>query len=55
MDAWIAFARSGDPSTGDLAWPRFEAATRSTMLLDAECRVVEQPREQERLCWEGRR
>lgn len=55
MDAWIAFARSGDPGTADLAWPRFEAAKRSTMLLDAECRVVEQPREQERLCWEGRR
>jgi para-nitrobenzyl esterase len=55
MDAWIAFARDGDPSTAELPWAKFEASKRSTMLLDADCRVVENPREEERLCWEGKR
>lgn len=33
--AWIAFARTGDPSTGTLpAWPRWTAATRATMIFD---------------------
>ncbi len=55
MDAWIAFARSGDPSTTELPWPKFDASKRCTMLLNAECQAVEKPREEERLCWEGKR
>ena len=55
MDAWLAFARSGDPSTSQLPWPKFDTSKRCIMLLDAECRAVENPREEERLCWEGRR
>jgi para-nitrobenzyl esterase len=40
MDAWIAFARGGDPSTGELgAWPRFDVAQPSAMLLSRAPRV----------------
>lgn len=40
-DAWIAFARHGDPSHDGLPpWPRHGAAG-ETMLLDATCRVVD--------------
>ncbi|HJR23897.1 MAG TPA: carboxylesterase family protein, partial [Acidimicrobiales bacterium] len=34
MDAWLAFARTGDPSTGSLPWPRHDPATRPTMVFD---------------------
>jgi para-nitrobenzyl esterase len=52
-DAWVAFARNGDPSTDALLWPKFEAKDRKTMVLDRECRVEEHPREDERRCWDG--
>ena len=50
-DAWVAFARTGDPSGGPLAWPAFGAARRKTMVLGGECHVEERPREDERCCW----
>src|SRR5262249_22096610 len=32
MDAWLAFARSGDPSHAGIgAWPRYDAKRRATM------------------------
>ncbi|HUS83009.1 MAG TPA: carboxylesterase/lipase family protein [Dehalococcoidia bacterium] len=52
-DAWVAFARNGDPSTDSLPWPQFDAAGRKTMVLDRECRVEERPHEDERRCWDG--
>ncbi len=52
-DAWLAFARTGDPSTDSLPWPSFEAKRRSTMILDRQCRVEELPAEAERCCWDG--
>jgi para-nitrobenzyl esterase len=43
-DAWIAFARSGDPATPQLpAWPRYETNRRATMIFDTEARVVDDP------------
>ena len=33
MDAWLAFARTGDPSTPALAWPVYDPETRPTMVL----------------------
>jgi para-nitrobenzyl esterase len=52
-DAWVAFGRSGDPSTSELPWPAFDAARRRTMIMDREWRIEEMPQEAERLCWDG--
>jgi para-nitrobenzyl esterase len=39
--AWAQFARHGDPSHDGIGrWPRYDAAQRVTMILDAECGVV---------------
>ncbi len=48
MDAWLAFARTGDPSTPALAWPTYDPATRPTMVLGRTARVEEAPREPDR-------
>lgn len=42
--AWIAFARTGDPNTPALPqWPRYDAATRATMIFDVPPKVVNDP------------
>jgi len=42
--AWAAFARTGDPSTPDLAWPAYTLERRSTMVWDAAgSRAVDDP------------
>jgi len=48
MDAWVAFARTGDPSTPANPWPAYETATRPTMCFDATTRLERGPREPER-------
>ncbi|MDD9943100.1 MAG: carboxylesterase/lipase family protein [Myxococcales bacterium] len=49
MDAWLAFARTGDPSCGSVGdWPPYEAATRPTMIFDARTRLERAPFEAER-------
>ena len=54
QDAWIAFARAGDPSHGGIGvWPAYDAAARATMILDRECRVESAPREPERAVWDA--
>jgi para-nitrobenzyl esterase len=51
QDAWIAFARSGDPSCDSLgSWPAY-SQKRSTMLLGARSRVEKAPYETERSAW----
>jgi para-nitrobenzyl esterase len=48
--AWAAFARTGTPNHADLpAWPAFNTTDWSTMILDDECRVVNDPNREERL------
>jgi para-nitrobenzyl esterase len=49
--AWINFARSGDPSQKNLAWPRYDAATRKTMIFDLPSRVVPDPDGERRGFW----
>jgi para-nitrobenzyl esterase len=45
MGAWIAFARSGNPSHAGLpAWTPYEAATRPTMVFDNACRLALDPK-----------
>jgi para-nitrobenzyl esterase len=53
MDAWLAFAKTGTPSTDALPWRAFDAVTRPTMILDRNCHIEEQPREAERRAWDG--
>ena len=53
MDAWIAFAHHGDPSTPDGGeWPAFDVQSRATMLFGPHTRVEHAPYEQERLAWQ---
>jgi para-nitrobenzyl esterase len=43
-DAWLAFARSGDPNAPGLPqWPRYDAERRATMVFDVTSRVVDDP------------
>ena len=43
-DAWVAFARGGDPNTTGLPhWPAYDAATRATMIFDVKSAVVNDP------------
>jgi para-nitrobenzyl esterase len=52
-EMWSAFARTGRPAaTGQPAWPVYAAEKRSTMEIDAECKVVEDPYSLERKLWD---
>jgi len=54
-DAWIAFARTGNPNhPGMPAWPLYDATTRAVMVFDATTAVVNDPRASERKVWEGK-
>ena len=49
---WATFARNGDPTDNALpAWPAYTAARRATMVLDDECRVVDDPDGEVRPLW----
>jgi para-nitrobenzyl esterase len=52
QDAWIAFAKTGDPSTPDLTWPAY-GAERKTMVFGEDSRVESAPYETERAVWDG--
>ena len=53
MDAWIAFAKCGDPShPGIGTWPAYDSGTRHTMLFGMRCEVSPAPFEEERAIWE---
>lgn len=50
MDAWLAFARQGNPGHAGLpAWPAFDAAQRATMIFDRPCRLEYDPLPADRL------
>lgn len=51
QDAWLAFARTGDPSTPALAWPRYEPGRRATAAFGPVVEVRDAPLEGERLAW----
>ena len=49
-DAWLAFARSGDPNTRGLPrWPAFDAQRRATMVFDATSAVADDPLREQRI------
>ena len=43
MDAWSAFARSGDPTTGQRGWQPYTQTARKTMRLGRECGMGPEP------------
>jgi para-nitrobenzyl esterase len=56
MDAWLAFARSGDPRHDGLPggrWPAYEPSRRSTMRLGRETICEDAPADGERAVWDG--
>ena len=53
QDAWLAFARTGDPSCASLgAWPQYDAARRTTMILGEKSKAEEAPYDGERRAWD---
>lgn len=51
-DAWTTFARSGAPAAVGLpAWPEYTSESRSTMVLDLECAVEDDPAAAIRSFW----
>jgi para-nitrobenzyl esterase len=43
-EAWVSFARTGNPSHAGLPdWPSFTASERATMIFDTECQVMNDP------------
>jgi para-nitrobenzyl esterase len=46
MDAWLAFAR-----TGEAPWPAYEAGRRPTMVFGVQSSVQDAPLDGERLIW----
>lgn len=52
QDAWLAFARTGDPSCESIGkWPVY-GKDRMTMILDKDCHVESAPYEGERSAWD---
>ncbi|MBE0660656.1 MAG: carboxylesterase family protein, partial [Bryobacteraceae bacterium] len=52
-EMWSTFARTGRPAAkGQPQWPAWTPAKRATMMLDAECKVVNDPWPLERQLWE---
>jgi para-nitrobenzyl esterase len=54
QDAWLAFARDGDPSCVSFgAWAGYTQARRATMLFGETSSVADAPFEEERRAWDG--
>lgn len=52
QDAWLAFARSGEPAAPNLdRWPRFDSGRRATMLLNERSTLVDGYRQEELALW----
>ena len=51
-DAWVAFARRGDPNHPGLpSWPAYDQRRRATMVFDDQCRVQDDPSSEARRFW----
>ncbi len=54
MDAWVAFARTGNPNhAGMKTWPQYEAGQRATMIFNTESEVINDPEKDVRLIYKG--
>ncbi len=53
QQAWVSFARTGDPSHGDVgSWPAWDPLDRATMVFGRASAVVNAPRNEELAVWE---
>ena len=53
MDAWTAFARTGDPGSPGLGrWPGYDSEQRRTMMIGPDVHVAKDPRRAERHAWD---
>ena len=51
---WTSFARNGHPGAPGLpTWPRYDLKRRATMIIDAKCRVADDPDRETRELWES--
>jgi para-nitrobenzyl esterase len=51
---WAAFAHTGKPEhPAILPWPAYDLSARATLILDAECRVENDPGGETRSLWQG--
>jgi para-nitrobenzyl esterase len=54
MDAWLAFAKTGNPSCDAIGtWPRYDERERNTMIFGKHTRAERAPFEKERALWDG--
>jgi len=54
QDAWLAFARTGDPSSSSIgAWPQYDAARRATMIFGEKSIAQDAPYDGERRAWDA--
>ncbi|MFW9896679.1 MAG: carboxylesterase/lipase family protein [Candidatus Thorarchaeota archaeon] len=54
MDAWINFAKTGNPNHKNLPnWPAYDSETRVTMVFGEECKTEEALFDKERAAWDG--
>ena len=59
MDAWLAFAKTGDPNHSNMpTWPAYDASTRATMVFNttettAMSEIADDPASDERTFWDG--
>jgi para-nitrobenzyl esterase len=53
-EMWITFARTGHPGAkGQPSWPAYDTQNRATMMIDAQCRVEDDPFGAERVMWDS--
>jgi para-nitrobenzyl esterase len=53
-DAWLAFARTGDPNHAGLpTWQPYDPELRATMVFEAEARSLNDPWSAERTAWDA--
>ena len=54
QDAWVAFARTGNPNTGRLPfWPSYDEKARATMIFNTTSKVVNDPQKETRDFYKG--
>ena len=53
-EMWTTFAKTGQPGAkGQPSWPAYTLPRRATMMIDAQCKVEDDPFGQERAMWDG--